>query len=278
MQARQDVQHGDLPVLHARQGAAEAARRRDDRRDPGRPAARPSARRWSSLTGRWTVPQIFIGETHVGGCDELVALDRRGGLEPLLAGDAIIAARWPRRRSPPASARRGDPTFRLRELPWPTTPTRPRVPDPAHLPEGSVARAAELAADPARAGPAAGRDQPRASAPSRSADGMYEVTRDGDGDDQGQRQDAVPRRGQAGRHLRDPQHPRRAAASRSSASPARASSIRTCARSSPTSAPAPASRRWCSRKSTSRRCTKRSRRRPQRQRRRATARARRTVN
>jgi glutaredoxin 3 len=38
------------------------------------------------LTHRWTVPQIFIGETHVGGCDELVALDRRGGLEPLLAG------------------------------------------------------------------------------------------------------------------------------------------------------------------------------------------------
>ncbi|MEO8312345.1 MAG: glutaredoxin 3 [Caldimonas sp.] len=38
------------------------------------------------LTRRWTVPQIFIGETHVGGCDELVALDRSGGLEPLLAG------------------------------------------------------------------------------------------------------------------------------------------------------------------------------------------------
>jgi glutaredoxin 3 len=38
------------------------------------------------ITRRWTVPQIFIGETHVGGCDELVALDRRGGLEPLLAG------------------------------------------------------------------------------------------------------------------------------------------------------------------------------------------------
>jgi glutaredoxin 3 len=38
------------------------------------------------LTRRWTVPQIFIGETHVGGCDELVALDRRGELEPLLAG------------------------------------------------------------------------------------------------------------------------------------------------------------------------------------------------
>jgi glutaredoxin 3 len=38
------------------------------------------------LTGRRTVPQIFIGETHVGGCDELIALDQRGGLLPLLAG------------------------------------------------------------------------------------------------------------------------------------------------------------------------------------------------
>jgi len=37
------------------------------------------------LTGRRTVPQIFIGETHVGGCDELIALDHRGELLPLLA-------------------------------------------------------------------------------------------------------------------------------------------------------------------------------------------------
>ncbi|GAP36337.1 glutaredoxin 3 [Piscinibacter sakaiensis] len=36
-------------------------------------------------TGRRTVPQIFIGETHVGGCDDLVALDQSGGLAPLLA-------------------------------------------------------------------------------------------------------------------------------------------------------------------------------------------------
>ena len=36
-------------------------------------------------TGRRTVPQIFIGDTHVGGCDDLVALDQRGGLTPLLA-------------------------------------------------------------------------------------------------------------------------------------------------------------------------------------------------
>lgn len=39
-----------------------------------------------STTGRRTVPQIFIGDTHVGGCDDLVALDGRGGLLPLLNG------------------------------------------------------------------------------------------------------------------------------------------------------------------------------------------------
>jgi len=36
------------------------------------------------ITGRRTVPQIFIGDTHVGGCDDLMALDGRGGLVPLL--------------------------------------------------------------------------------------------------------------------------------------------------------------------------------------------------
>jgi glutaredoxin 3 len=36
------------------------------------------------LTGRRTVPQIFIGQTHVGGCDDLMALDSAGGLVPLL--------------------------------------------------------------------------------------------------------------------------------------------------------------------------------------------------
>lgn len=36
------------------------------------------------ITGRRTVPQIFIGDTHVGGCDDLVALDQQGGLLPLL--------------------------------------------------------------------------------------------------------------------------------------------------------------------------------------------------
>ena len=40
------------------------------------------------LTGRRTVPQIFIGQTHVGGCDDLIALDQRGGLMPLLGARA----------------------------------------------------------------------------------------------------------------------------------------------------------------------------------------------
>ena len=37
------------------------------------------------ITGRRTVPQIFIGDTHVGGCDDLMALDASGGLQPLLS-------------------------------------------------------------------------------------------------------------------------------------------------------------------------------------------------
>jgi glutaredoxin 3 len=36
------------------------------------------------ITGRRTVPQIFIGSTHVGGCDDLMALDAQGGLQSLL--------------------------------------------------------------------------------------------------------------------------------------------------------------------------------------------------
>ena len=35
-------------------------------------------------TGRRTVPQIYVGDTHVGGCDDLMALDAKGGLVPLL--------------------------------------------------------------------------------------------------------------------------------------------------------------------------------------------------
>lgn len=48
------------------------------------------ARRQEMLqkTGRRTVPQIYIGELHVGGYDDLVALDRAGKLAPLLVGES----------------------------------------------------------------------------------------------------------------------------------------------------------------------------------------------
>ncbi|HMV70340.1 MAG TPA: glutaredoxin 3 [Myxococcota bacterium] len=48
----------------------------------GDPAGRARLR---DQTGRTTVPQIFIGDVHVGGYDDLRALDARGGLDPLLA-------------------------------------------------------------------------------------------------------------------------------------------------------------------------------------------------
>jgi len=49
--------------------------------------AQPQERlKMMELTGRRTVPQIFIGDTHVGGCDDLIALDSQGGLVPLLQG------------------------------------------------------------------------------------------------------------------------------------------------------------------------------------------------
>jgi glutaredoxin 3 len=49
----------------------------------------PAERRtMMAITGRRTVPQIFIGSTHVGGCDDLIELDQRGGLLPMLANGA----------------------------------------------------------------------------------------------------------------------------------------------------------------------------------------------
>jgi glutaredoxin 3 len=47
----------------------------------GAPSLRSEMR--AKAGGRTSVPQIFIGERHVGGCDDLYALDRSGGLDPL---------------------------------------------------------------------------------------------------------------------------------------------------------------------------------------------------
>lgn len=41
-------------------------------------------------SGRYTVPQIWIGETHVGGCDELMQLERTGRLDALLSGKSGV--------------------------------------------------------------------------------------------------------------------------------------------------------------------------------------------
>jgi glutaredoxin 3 len=49
----------------------------------GNPAARQEM--MTRAGGRYTVPQIFIGGQHVGGCDDLYALDRAGKLDPMLA-------------------------------------------------------------------------------------------------------------------------------------------------------------------------------------------------
>ncbi len=57
----------------------------DDIRIDERPAERATM---ILETNRYTVPQIFIGATHVGGCDDLVALDRAGELVPMLEGRA----------------------------------------------------------------------------------------------------------------------------------------------------------------------------------------------
>ncbi|HTV49886.1 MAG TPA: glutaredoxin 3 [Steroidobacteraceae bacterium] len=55
------------------------------------PTAREEMTRRSG--GRRTVPQIFVGDTHVGGCDDLLALDAAGGLDALLSGTGTAQAK-----------------------------------------------------------------------------------------------------------------------------------------------------------------------------------------
>ncbi len=66
--------------LLQRKGVTEIEKRRIDLD----PALRDSM---IEATGRRTVPQIFIGDTHVGGCDDLYALEQQGKLDTLLAGN-----------------------------------------------------------------------------------------------------------------------------------------------------------------------------------------------
>ena len=64
-------------ALLAKRGVTEIDEIRIDRDAEAR-------QRMMQITGRRTVPQIFIGETHVGGCDDLFEPDQDGGLMPLL--------------------------------------------------------------------------------------------------------------------------------------------------------------------------------------------------
>ena len=64
--------------LLTRKGVTEIEKVRVDL-DPGR------REEMMERTGRRSVPQIFIGDTHVGGCDDLYELDHQGKLDPLLA-------------------------------------------------------------------------------------------------------------------------------------------------------------------------------------------------
>lgn len=67
-------------VMAKRLLSAKGARIEEIRVDE-QPALRDEMTR---ITGRRTVPQIFVGDVHVGGCDDLYALDRAGRLDPLL--------------------------------------------------------------------------------------------------------------------------------------------------------------------------------------------------
>lgn len=72
------------PYCHAAKALLARKGVRYDEIDVSRdPAERQ--RMMARANGGYTVPQIFIGETHVGGSDDIHDLDRRGGLDPLLA-------------------------------------------------------------------------------------------------------------------------------------------------------------------------------------------------
>lgn len=71
------------PYCHAAKALLQKKGKAFEEIDVSDPARRQAMA--AKAQGRRTVPQIFIGDRHVGGCDDLYALDDRGGLDPLLA-------------------------------------------------------------------------------------------------------------------------------------------------------------------------------------------------
>ncbi len=78
-----DLHEADLPYCIRAKALLTAKGARFTEIDVSNPA---DQRAMAEKAGRSTVPQIFIGSKHVGGCDDLHALDAKGGLDPLLQG------------------------------------------------------------------------------------------------------------------------------------------------------------------------------------------------
>ena len=111
----QDLHHADLPLLRPREGAAEEEGRAAFEEVDVFMDADARQEMEDKSNGARTVPQIFIGEHHVGGCDELYALDRAGKLDPLLTPDDGVSRRL--RPAPLVGRRRGEYPRRVRADP-----------------------------------------------------------------------------------------------------------------------------------------------------------------
>ncbi len=77
-----------MPLLHPRQALPRSEGRSRSRRSTSTAAIPPARDRLVALTGRYTVPQILIGDLPIGGWDEMKALHDAGELDPLLGVDA----------------------------------------------------------------------------------------------------------------------------------------------------------------------------------------------
>jgi hypothetical protein len=84
MHRRQDVHHRCLPLLRSSQANCSSPKGSSKSKKSASTPIRLQRDHMMQITGRRTVPQIYVGETHVGGCDDLMALDAKGGLVPLL--------------------------------------------------------------------------------------------------------------------------------------------------------------------------------------------------
>ena len=146
-----------------------------------RPRARAARGDDAEDGGRRTVPQIWIGERHVGGCDDLYALERQGGLDPLLEGDSMTTT-----QQQPAAA-----TFQIEKI-----YVKDLSLEIPHAPQVFTEQVQPQIEVQINTGAA------------KFSRGLLRGDGDGHGHRARRRAHAVPRRGGAGRHLLDAQHRR----------------------------------------------------------------------